>query len=476
MLAVVVSSLDQNIVLVSLPRIAIDLGSFANISWAVTAFLLTSTISAPVYGRLSDMYGRRRLFAVSMAVFLATSILCSFARSMPELIAARAVQGLGGGGLMTLSQSAIGDLVGPRARGRYQGYFSAAMGTSTVLGPLLGGMLIAKFSWRWIFLVTLPIGVTSIALINVGLRSVHTAKPHRIDVLGVLLLAAGTCAVFLCIHVLESGLPATGIVAMGAVTVAAACGYLFVRQERRSTEPLLDLRLFSNRHFTVGTIAAGMMTFAMQGALVFLPLYLQVVQGQTPTQSGLILIAHIVGMLVSSIVGGRQSARSGQFKKFFVAGVALEMLALTALAVSAVLDAGRGAFIAALMLLGLGAGIGMPNAIVVVQNAVPARMMGVATAAMSFGRSLGASVGVVLSGCLMQYTFTTILKSRGIRDVSMSSLDRGIDLVHGVAVGNEAAVSALRLAIASSFALAASMMLAAVATAATLPRKTPRES
>ena len=477
MLAVVVSSLDQNIVAVSLPRIAIDLGSVSNITWVVTASLLTSTIVAPVYGRLSDMYGRRRLFGVSMAVFLTTSIFCSFAKSMPQLIAARAVQGLGGGGLMTLSQSAIGDLVGPRERGRYQGFFSAALGTSTVLGPLLGGLLIAKFSWRWIFLVTMPIGVASLALINIGLRPVRTGKAHRIDVLGVLLLAAGTSAAFSCIHVLESDLSAKGALAMGAAALAAASAYLFVRQERRAAEPLLDLRLFGNRSFTVGAIAAGMMTFAMQGALVFLPLYFQVVQGQTPTQSGLILIAHIVGMLASSIVGGRVSARIGHFKRFLVAGVALETLALATLAVSAFADAGRGVFIAALALLGLGAGIGMPNAIVVVQNAVPLQMMGVATAAMSFLRSLGASVGVFLSGCLMQYTFATVLQSRGIPDVSMGSLDRGIGLIHSsVAVGNETALSALRLAIASSFALAAAMMLAAVVTTTTLPQGSARES
>ena len=476
MLAIVVSSLDQNIVSVALPQIALDLGGVAYISWTVTAFLLTSTISAPIYGKLSDMYGRRRLFGASMAVFLATSMLCSMVRTMPQLIGARALQGLGAGGLMTLAQSAIGDLVGPRQRGRFQGYFSAALGSSTVLGPLLGGALIAKLSWRWIFLAALPIGAASIALINAGLRPARTMSTHRIDFAGVLLLAAGTCAALLGVNALESGLFPMPIFAVGAGVVTATCVYLFVRQERRAAEPLLDLTLFGNRSFVVGATAAGMMTFAMQGALVFLPLYFQFVQGQTPTQSGLMLIAQIAGMMLSSVVGGRLSARTGQFKRFFVAGVAMETLALSSLALCALTDAGRGAFVASLAVLGLGTGLGMPNAVVVVQNAVPLRMLGVATAAMSFLRSLGASVGVALSGCLMHYTFATLLKNRSPA-VSIGSLGRGLDLMHGsVDVGGAQVLSALRLAIASSFALGASMMLMALATAMTLPAAAPRES
>src|SRR6266436_4887648 len=197
-LAVIVSSLDQNIVAVALPRIASELGGISYISWIVTAFLLTATIAAPIYGKLSDIYGRRRMLTLSMSVFLGTTILCSFVNTMPQLIAARALQGLGAGGLVTLSQSTIGDLVGPRQRGRYQGYFSGAMAIGTVAGPLLGGALIADFSWRGIFLVTIPVGVASLALTRFGLR-----------------------------------------------------------QERRASEPLLGLTLFRNGSFVAGVIAAG---------------------------------------------------------------------------------------------------------------------------------------------------------------------------------------------------------------------------
>jgi EmrB/QacA subfamily drug resistance transporter len=470
MLAVVVSSLDQNIVSVALPRIAAELGGIAYISWTVTAFLLTSTISTPVYGKLSDMYGRSRLFATSMVLFLVTSILCSAARTMPQLIAARALQGLGAGGLITLSQSAIGDLVGPSQRGRFQGYFSGALATSTVLGPLLGGALILKLSWRWIFLVTVPIGAASLALIQAGLPPAGVVKAHRIDYLGSLLLAAGTCATLLCVSSVESSLFATPLFAVGMGVIAVTCTHLFVLQERRAAEPLLDLALFSNAGFVIGAAAAGMMTFAMQGAIVFLPLYFQAVEGLSPTRSGLMLIAQVAGMILSSIVGGRLSSRTGQFKKFFITGVTLEALALAALATFALISAREIAFLAALAVLGLGMGLGMPNAVVVVQNSVPRPMLGIATASMSFLRSMGAAVGVALSGCLMHYTFKTILKHESVEVDAITALERGSDLLRGSISGGAAhVVRALRLAIASSFALGASVMLLALVTTLALP-------
>jgi EmrB/QacA subfamily drug resistance transporter len=435
MLAVVVSSLDQNIVAVALPRIADELGGIGYISWTVTAFLLASTIAAPVYGKLSDMYGRRRLFAVSMLFFLVTSVLCSLAASMPQLIAARALQGLGAGGLVTLSQSAIGDLVGPQQRGRYQGYFSGALATSTVLGPLLGGALITGLSWRWIFIVTLPIGLAALALTRNGLQRAQLKKAHRIDYAGVILLALGTSAALLFVNSLEKNTGASPSFAVGSALTAAACVLLFIRQERRAPEPLLAPTLFGNGSFVVGVTAAGMMTFAMQGAMVFLPLYFQAVQGLTPTHSGLMLIAQIAGMILSSIIGGQISARSGQFKTFLVAGVTMEMLALATLTLLACIDAPPPAFLLALALLGLGTGLGMPNAVVIVQNAVDRSALGIATASMSFLRSLGSSLGVALSGCVMHFTLVTITGE---------------------------ARSALRLAIASSFGLGASMMLLAL--------------
>jgi EmrB/QacA subfamily drug resistance transporter len=446
MLAVVVSSLDQNIVAVALPHIAGELGGVAYIPWIVTAFLLTATISAPIYGKLSDVYGRRRLLTASMTLFLGTTLICSFAKSMPQLIGARALQGLGAGGLMTLSQSAIGDLVGPRHRGRYQGYFSAALATSTVLGPLVGGALIEDVSWRGIFLVTIPIGLASLALLRLGLRQSYSGKSHRIDYRGTLLLAVGTSAALLLFNSLNSrfsGIPLRGI---GLSAIAMACGILFVRQERRAAEPLLDLKLFDNGSFVAAVIAAGMMTFAMQGAMVFLPLYFQEVQGMTPTHSGFMLIAQVAGMIVSSIVGGQISARTGLFKPFLIAGVAMETLALASFTVLAMTRAGPFAFLAALGLLGLGTGLGMPNAVVIIQNSVPSASLGIATSSMSFLRSLGGAFGVALSGCVMHSVFDAVARADSASQT-------------GILVG-----SALRPAIAASFALGTTMMLLALLT------------
>jgi len=457
MLAVVVSSLDQNIVAVALPHIANELGGIAYISWIVTAFLLTATISAPIYGKLSDIYGRRRLLTASMAIFLGTTVLCSLVKTMPQLIAARALQGLGAGGLVTLSQSAIGDLVGPRQRGRYQGYFSGAMATSTVLGPLLGGVLIADVSWRGIFLVTIPVGVASLTLIRLGLPKNYTLKSHHIDYKGVLLLATGTSAALALFSSLTSRQFSVPLLSIGWGALAAACAVLFLRQERRASEPLLDLNLFRNSSFVAGVIAAGMMTFAMQGAMIFLPLYFQEVQGMTPTHSGLMLIAQIAGMIFSSIVGGQLSARNGQFKKFLIAGVAMETVALGSLTALALTRAGNIPFLAALGLLGLGTGLGMPNAVVIVQNSVPRASLGIATASMSFLRSLGSAFGVALSGCVMHYVY-----------ISAAQTGPGAEI-------NIHLAGALRPAIAASIALGATMMLLALTTIVVkLPSPSPR--
>jgi EmrB/QacA subfamily drug resistance transporter len=439
-LAVIVSSLDQNIVAVALPRIASELGGISYISWIVTAFLLTATIAAPIYGKLSDIYGRRRMLTLSMSVFLGTTILCSLVNTMPQLIAARALQGFGAGGLVTLSQSTIGDLVGPRQRGRYQGYFSGAMAISTVLGPLLGGALIADFSWRGIFLVTLPVGAASLALTRFGLPKDFTSKSHHIDYQGVLILVIGTSAALALFNTLESGLLSMPFTSVGLGALAVACTALFLRQERRASEPLLGLTLFGNSSFVAGVIAAGMMTFAMQGAMVFLPLYFQEVQGMTPTHSGLMLIAQIAGLIFSSILGGQLSARTGQFKKFLIAGVAMEMTAIATLAILALARAGEIPFLAALGLLGLGTGLGMPNAVVIVQNSVPRASLGIATASMSFLRSLGGAFGVAISGCLMHVVFDSIVRAN----------------IH--------VADPLRPAIAASFALGATMMLLALIT------------
>ncbi len=466
LLAIVVSSLDQNIVATALPRIASELGGLSYLSWIVTAFMLTSTISAPIYGKLSDMYGRRRLFTVSIAIFLISSILCSIVETLPQLIASRAIQGFGAGGLVTLSQSTIGDLVGPRQRGRYQGFFSGALAVSTVIGPLLGGALISDLSWRWIFLATTPLGIASLVLMYLGIPSVTKIKSHDIDYLGVLLLALGTTAAFLFLSAIVADAASETILTAAFGAVAVICLGLFPFQELRAQEPLLNLSLFRDANFTIGVVAAGMMTFAMNGALVFLPLYFQYVQGQTPTHAGLMLLPQIAGMIVSSIIGGGLSAKSGEFKTFFLVGVGSELLALTMLATFALLDWGQLPFLGALVVLGVGTGLGMPNATVVVQNAVPQNTLGIATASMSFLRALGGAVGVALSGFVMHYVFNA-LANEGSALQKLNALQHGLNLTQN-SLERVEAIEPLRVAIASSFALGAAMMLVAFITVSRL--------
>ncbi|PCE25272.1 hypothetical protein BWP39_12160 [Paraburkholderia acidicola] len=460
-LAIVLSSLDQNIVSTALPHIAQVLGGLPQISWVVTAFLLASTVSMPIYGKLSDMHGRRRLFIVSIAIFLVASALCGFAQDMNQLIAFRALQGLGAGGLSTLSQSAIGDLVGPRERGRYQGLFSGAQAVCTVAGPLLGGLFIAVASWRWIFFASLPVGLLALGLIVVRLPAATTVRAHRIDYAGMVLLIVSVGAVLLALNGIASARTAFPVSPAVSAAIALVFGALFVWWEKRAQEPIVSVGLFRNDTFAVAVAASGMMVFAMQASMVFLPLYFQMVLGKTPTASGLMLLPQIAGMIVSSTWGGRLSSASGNFKRFFMLGVGLETLGLASLGISAFAGTGSVPFLFALAILGLGTGLGMPNAIVLVQNAVPSAKLGMATGSMSFVRSLGGAVGVAFSGFVMRLMLDG---ERGNRLFSrFFGHDGGSGAITGGGVGPHTA-DALRLAISCSFALGALMMAVAFMT------------
>jgi EmrB/QacA subfamily drug resistance transporter len=473
MLAIVLSSLDQNIVATASPRIAGDLGDVSQIPWIVTAFMLSATTTTPIYGKLSDMYGRRSLFMCSIGIFLAASALCSLANDMLQMVMFRAMQGAGAGGLITLSQSAIGDLVGPRERGRYQGLFSGAMAVSTVAGPLLGGLLLAMMSWRWIFLVSLPLGALALLFMMTALPAAPRPKHHRIDSPGVVFWVIGMSSAMVFLSTIGStGSPSAAyLVATGVLAVVFIS--LFLRREWRAPEPILSLRLFKIPSFAIGVAAAGTMSFAMQAAMVFLPLYFQAVLGQSPTASGLMLLPQVAGMMVSATWGGRRSVRSGQFKRYLVIGVGLETVALALLVMCALMKAGSPPFLVALAILGLGTGLGMPNAVVIVQNAVPRKMLGTATGSMSFIRSLGGAVGVALSGCVMRLVLGSGSTVPGFEGLTV---DRALRYFPGDADGSHQLAGALRFAIAASFAFGAAMMLAALLTCAALPARAPDEA
>lgn len=473
LLSMVMASLDQNIVAAALPRMASDLGGLGHLAWVVTAFMLASTISTPLYGRLSDIYGRRPLFVASIGIFLAASMLCGLARTMPQLIAFRALQGLGTGGLMTLSQTTIGDLVEPRQRARYQGLFTGAFAVSSVAGPVLGGLLTQALSWRWVFYVNLPVGLLALALLLVALRAAPQpprSAGRRIDYAGAALLAAGTALLLALLHLGGHALAWRSWGMAALVGGAAAALALFIAQERRAAEPLMELSLFRIRAFTVGVTTSAAMAFAMMGSLVFLPLYLQLVLGQSPAEAGLMLLPQVATMVLSAAVGGRLVSRSGRFQRFLCVGVALECAGLLLLAVCAFAGAPALVFGLALATLGLGMGVGMPNATVIVQNAVARTRLGAATSTMAFLRSLGGAVGVAVSGAVMAAVLQGRWPGGAAGPDAAGWAEGGLAALAALEpAARLAVVGAYRAAIGTSFAVGGCVMLLALRLAAALP-------
>src|SRR5580692_9670355 len=328
MLAILLAALDQTIVSTALPTIVGDLGGLSHLSWVVTSYLLATTVSAPLWGKLGDQYGRKQLFQAAIVIFLIGSALCGLSRNMPELIGFRALQGLGGGGLMVLAQAIVGDVVSPRDRGRYQGAFGAVFGVASVAGPLLGGFFVDNLSWRWVFYVNLPIGAVALVVIAIVLPRTASRRHHTIDYLGAVLLAAFATAVVLATSWGGTTYAWSSPVIIGLFAVAAVMLVAWYFSARYAAEPVLPLKLFRNSVFTVCSaigLAAG---FAMFGALSYLPLFLQVVHGVSPTISGLYLLPMVLGMLLTSIGSGQLIARTGRYKVFPIVGTALLTVAL----------------------------------------------------------------------------------------------------------------------------------------------------
>ena len=460
--------MDSNIVNTSLPRITAEFGGLSRLTWVVSVFLLTSTIATPLYGKLSDMYGRRRLITVSITVFLAGSVLCGLAQSMTQLIVFRALQGVGAGGLVVLAQAMIGDMVSPRERGRYQGLFTSVFALSSLAGPLIGGALTTYLSWRWIFYVNLPLGTLALGLIMTGLPASAQTHGRRIDYLGAGLLTLATTSLLLLLSM--SAEIARPLLLIVLAVVAALAGYGFVRRERRVAEPLFDLELYRNRTFVAGAVTTATMAFALFAALVLIPLYLQLVLGRSPIQAALIITPQIVGMVISSFVGGRAVAARGRVKPFLLAGVALETLALAGLVADSALTAPAWAFAAVSLVLGLGMGMGMPNAVTAVQNAIRREQMGVATGALGFVRSLGGAAGVALTGGIVTLVLKIVLSGEHLGVDVHELINQGVrSAVHLTALERASFIGAYRQAIEWSFIVCTLFMAGALATVTSLP-------
>jgi EmrB/QacA subfamily drug resistance transporter len=411
MLVMLLASLDQTIVSTALPTIVGDLGGLAHISWVVTAYLLAITAVTPLYGKLGDLYGRKVVLQGALVVFLIGSALCGLAQGMTELIVFRAIQGLGGGGLMVSAQAAIGDVVAPNQRGRYSGLFGAVFGVSSVAGPLIGGFLTTHVSWRAIFYVNLPLGVLAFAVLAVTLPSVGERRRHRIDYAGTLLLAASLSALILATS-LGGNTYAWGspeIVAMGIVCVLALVALVFV--EQRAAEPILPPSLFGNRVFVVCAAVSFVVGFALFGALTYLPLFQQVVRGLSPTASGLQLIPVMGGLLISSIISGQIISRTGRYKVWPILGTAIAALGMWLLSS---LDATTSTGAAALHMLVLGLGLGMVMQVLIlaVQNSVSYEQLGVATSGATLFRSIGGSLGTAVLGAIFTGRLTHELSDK----------------------------------------------------------------
>ena len=448
MAGMLLAALDQTIVATALPTIVGDLGGLDHLAWVVTAYLLTSTAATPLFGKISDLYGRKRIFQAAIGIFLVGSVLSGMSQTMGQLIAFRAVQGIGGGGLMALSQAIIGDIVSPRERGRYQGYIGSVFALSSVAGPLLGGFFVDQLDWRWVFYVNVPVGAVALFMTTRALRLPARRVEHRVDYLGSALMVAAVTSLLLALIWGGQQYPWGSPIVVGLLVGGLALTGLFIAHERRTPEPVLPLRLFSSRIFTLSSMAAFVVGAGMFGAIVFLPLFLQVVTGASATNSGLLLLPLMLGLLVASVGSGRLISRTGRYKHFPVAGTATMAVGLYLLSTMDVTTT-RATTAVFMVVLGLGIGMVMQVLVLAVQNDVAYADLGVATSAASFFRSLGGSVGAAAFGAIMSSRLDHWLERLG-----PSVAQAGID--PATLQGSPAAIAALppevRQVVAEAFA------------------------
>jgi EmrB/QacA subfamily drug resistance transporter len=411
MAGMLLSALDSNIMSTAIPTIVGDLGGLESVAWVGTGYILTSTAVTPLYGKLSDLYGRRILFQVAIVLFILGSVGAGLAQSMAHLVIARGVQGLGGGGLMSMAFVIIGDVVPARERGRYVGLFTSVFAFASVAGPLIGGFFVDNLSWRWIFWINVPLGAAALVITSSALRLPFVRQDRKIDYPGVVLLvgAVSTLVLMTTWGGTEHAWGSPTIIGLGVTSAVLALAFVFV--ERRAAEPLLPLRLFSNSVFSVTSVIGLALGTIMFGASYFLPLYLQVVNGASATSSGLLLVPLMIGVTVASIVIGRLTTRTGRYRVYPIVGLGVASIGIALLSRLGT-DTPQTYTSASMLVLGIGMGMAMPTISLAVQNSVDWRDLGIATSLVTFFRSLGGAVGLAAFGAIFTSTLTQELPER----------------------------------------------------------------
>ena len=407
MAGMLLAALDQTIVSTALPTIVGDLGGLDHLSWVVTAYLLTITASTPLYGKLSDIYGRRLMFQSAIVIFVLGSVLCGLSQDMLQLIVFRGVQGIGAGGLMAMAFAIIGDIISPRERGRYTGYLGAVFAVASVAGPLLGGFFVDNLTWRWVFYVNVTIGIVALVITSSVLRLPFARQDHEIDFVGAALLVAGVSTLLLGLVWGGSEYPWGSPAIVGLLGASLALTAVFLWWETRTPEPILPLRLFRGSVFSAGVALSFLLGGALFGAIVFLPLFLQVATGASATNSGLLLLPLMAGLMTTSILSGRVIAKTGHYRRWPIAGMGIAAVGMYLLST---MEPDTTRVASSLYMLVVGAGLGMVMQVLVlaVQNAADFKDLGVVTSSVNFFRSLGGAFGVSIFGAL----FATLLDDK----------------------------------------------------------------
>ena len=469
MLCILLAALDQTVVIPAVPAIATELGAFGHLSWIVTAYLLTSTAVTPIYGKLSDMYGRRVLLVFALLVFIAASVLCAIAHSLPFLIGARAIQGIGGGGLMAMSQAAIADVVSPRERGRYQGYMAGMWGVASVGGPVVGGWFTDHLSWTFVFWMNVPLGLAALVLCNRALKLLPVrGVGGKIDYIGAALLMGTVTA---CLLVLSWGgveYPWGSVPVLGVLALAVVLGAVLIWHELRTPDAILPPRVFANAVFTRGVILSFLVSLGLFGTTFLLPLYFQLVRGADASSSGFQVIPFLASSVVGAMLGGTLARRLGRTKGIIFWALVASCLGFAVLATIS-MHTPLIVVLVTVAVVGTGIGVCMPSVLVTVQNASAARDVGAATGALLFLRSMGSAFGTTMVGALLTLAFAATLAGQGYSGMTdLSVVKPGGALFAMGPAAQSAGIAAIVAGFRLAFGACAVMTLVAVMVAAGL--------